>query len=417
MINLEDEVLKFSFPQAHASARFLLDFQRTLRIPDDAETHYLPPGLGKFPLRHVDDLASALPPAIGRRGGVALPMHSSEAMWINFRGGDAGEGLRYPFAVKIAAGKINAVTGLPWREGLSSDLQDYIVVPEQPWLDGFSIGEGIIRQFVAERLGEGYSVEEQLTGRAEFGGLQIIAYPMKAARYEDLRRRRLIKSKLSGVLSEIHWERQRLRQTQRDLDDMQGSLEAVDIENAGDLDAIERLIDQSQSRLESLRRGFDESSDSGPRFSRRSASAREWASGPTTSYRSEVMGLAAGGRMKQEIYADPYGIDAWDQTISSRCFVTLLTADMWAQATGEAPPTEPLAASDYAKSGLPWFDYYKPSLSALGGSSILAKVKSWAHLKNANGEAPDNQAPAPATVIPLGGSRRPTTNVVREVDI
>lgn len=25
------------------------------------------------------------------------------------------------------------------------------------------------------------------------------------------------------------------------------------------------------------------------------------------------MGLALGGRMKQEVYMDPYGLDAWDQ--------------------------------------------------------------------------------------------------------
>ncbi len=32
-----------------------IGFQRTLRIPDNGKTHPLPPGLGKFPLRHVDD--------------------------------------------------------------------------------------------------------------------------------------------------------------------------------------------------------------------------------------------------------------------------------------------------------------------------------------------------------------------------
>ena len=43
-----------------------------------------------------------------------------------------------------------------------------------------------IRQFVAMPLGEGYTVEEQFTGAAEHGGLQIVAYPMKAERYEEM---------------------------------------------------------------------------------------------------------------------------------------------------------------------------------------------------------------------------------------
>ena len=35
-------------------------------------------------------------------------------------------------------------------------------------------------------LGEGYSVEEQLTGEPKWGGVQILVYPMKADRYETL---------------------------------------------------------------------------------------------------------------------------------------------------------------------------------------------------------------------------------------
>jgi hypothetical protein len=83
----------------------------------------------------------------------------------------------------VAAGKINAVTGETWRSGLhrsDSAGQDYLVSPEQPWLDGFAIEKGVIRQFVAMPLGEGYSVEEQLTNEAEWGGLQISVVPLKA---------------------------------------------------------------------------------------------------------------------------------------------------------------------------------------------------------------------------------------------
>jgi hypothetical protein len=66
--------------------------------------------------------------------------------------------------VKIAAGKIDAVSGAAWIAELHREPQDYVVVPGQPLLDGFSVGEGRIRQFVAAPLGAGDSVEEQLTG-------------------------------------------------------------------------------------------------------------------------------------------------------------------------------------------------------------------------------------------------------------
>jgi len=64
--------------------------------------------------------------------------------------------------------------------------QGYVVTNQQPWLDGFCVEKGRIRQFVASPLGEGVTVEEQLTGEAEFGGIQIKAWPLKAARYEQM---------------------------------------------------------------------------------------------------------------------------------------------------------------------------------------------------------------------------------------
>jgi hypothetical protein len=172
MITLEHDALIFRFPELHAEAEARIEFQRTLRIPDDDRDYPLPPGLGPFPLRHLDDFAEALPPAWTKRGGVIMPMHQSEALWLNFDG-------HYPCAVRIATGKIDAVTGETWQRGLSASPQNYIVVPTQPWLDGYAVDKGTIRQFVAMPLGEGYTAEEQLTGTAEHGGIQIEVFPMK----------------------------------------------------------------------------------------------------------------------------------------------------------------------------------------------------------------------------------------------
>ena len=177
-IELRNNQLIFRFPNVHADAELTIEFQRTLRIPDDNREYRLPPGLGKFPLYRVDDYRNNLPATWEEHGGVFLPMYQAEAMWINFHAD-------YPMAIKIAAGKINAVTGEAWTDELSNTPQDYLVVPEQPWLDGFCVEKGLIRQFVAMPLGEGYTAEEQLTGEAEHGGLQIAVYPMEALIYEE----------------------------------------------------------------------------------------------------------------------------------------------------------------------------------------------------------------------------------------
>jgi hypothetical protein len=179
MIELRDDQLMFTFPEVHEDARLSIGFQRTLRIPDDNQEYALPPGLGNFPLLHVDDYSEKLPSVWEKHGGVFLPMYQAEALWINFD-------CDYPFAIKISAGKIDATTGDEWSNNLKRNPQNYLVVPEQPWLDGFCISKSQIRQFVAMPLGEGYTAEEQLTGEAEHGGIQIIAYPMKKECYQEL---------------------------------------------------------------------------------------------------------------------------------------------------------------------------------------------------------------------------------------
>ena len=179
MITVENDALVFTFPEVHKDAVLRVSFQRTLRIPDDDKEYPLPPGLGRFPLRHVDDFPKRVPRKWLKHGGVIMPMYQAEAMWLNF---DA----YYPFAIKVAAGMVNALTGSSWDNRLHDDPQDYLVVPEQPWLDGFCVKKGVIRQFVAMPLGSGYTAEEQITGKADYGGLQLIAYPMKARSYEKL---------------------------------------------------------------------------------------------------------------------------------------------------------------------------------------------------------------------------------------
>jgi hypothetical protein len=196
MVELKNDVLVFRFPEVHGDAVLRIEFQRTLRIPDDDSEYPLPPGLGRFPMRHVDDFSDRVPERWLRRGGTVLPMYQSEAMWIDFTSPNG-----YPFAVKVGAGKINAVTGDSWMDALSRSPQDYMTVPEQPWLDGYCIERDVIRQFVAMPLGDGYSAEEQMTGEAEHGGVQILVHPLKAEHYEPVQLARVSEMAMPSSMS------------------------------------------------------------------------------------------------------------------------------------------------------------------------------------------------------------------------
>lgn len=320
MIELMHDRLEISFPKVHSEARCSIEFQRTLRIPDDNREHHLPPGFGKFPLRHVDDFNTMLPQGWQEHGGVFLPMYQAEALWIRFSSD-------YPFAIKVAAGKINAITGTSWDNELHAEPQDYLVIPNQPWLDGFCVNKDLIRQFVAMPFGQSFTAEEQLTGLAEHGGIQIIAYPMKRSYYEAIQKK----------LQE------------------------------------HRPIVMASYCLESR----DDSE----------------------------MGLAPGGLMRQQIYEDKNGLEAWDMTDRSRCFVHILNSAQYKLATGVAPPTKPPTAQDYTSAGLPWFDYYDETKAALAGSSELAGMDSIAAMliKQGKGAMPGNGAVEPKRVIRLKG--------------
>ncbi|MGV0743076.1 hypothetical protein [Mycolicibacterium sp. XJ870] len=91
---------------------------------------------------------------------------------------------------------------------------------------------------------------------------------------------------------------------------------------------------------------------------------------------SAGMGLGAGGRMRQEVYADRRPLADYDQSSASRVFVHLCSAAQWTAITGEVPPPTPVDRDAYVDAGLPWFDFYHADASDLAPSEILSQVES-----------------------------------------
>jgi hypothetical protein len=267
--------------------RFAVSFQRTLRIPDDGRTYPLPPGLGAFPVLKVANHTKRVPLIWREQGGAFIPMYQREALWLGFRAASWK-----PSAVKIAVGRVNAISGQPHDDVLRDDPQDYVVCPEQPWLDGINTAQGTIRQFVAMPLRLGYTVEASVSGRESFGGIQISVFDPKPGRFPD-----------------------------------KPPIESTPHVGIG----------------------------KGPQ---------------RASPVAQPMGVGAGGKMKQRIYPDPYGIDTW---------------------TGIEPPRTPIDAKTYTEHRLPWFDLYDESKGDVAPSDDLAAVKTVAAQDTERGVAvPDD---------------------------
>ncbi|MFF5704977.1 hypothetical protein ACFY7H_21070 [Streptomyces sp. NPDC012794] len=321
-------------------------FIRTLRLPESG-THALPPGLGEFPLRRVEDHPDTVPPEWRAKGGVMLPVYLREAMWLSFGGS------REPAALQVGVGKVCAVSGKRWTGRLERGPQNYVVLPRQPWLDGINSGDGTVRQFVAVPLGLGATVEGQVTGEEVTGGVQLQAFPLGP-------------------------------------------------------EALAAWREEQRASLRSGRPGGGGygAAPGGPPMPMAApapgAAPAHPAGRPAP---AAAMGLGVGGAMRQEVYEDDREPSAWGDRPAARVFVHLVTPPEWRRITGEDAPPSPVDRAAYTRAGLPWYDYYDETGTDLPAAGPLAGVKpvgDWL----GDDHAPWTP-PAPGQVLPLGTAPRP----------
>ncbi|MEU3312319.1 hypothetical protein ABZ743_06620 [Streptomyces sp. NPDC006662] len=337
-------------------------FIRTLRLPESG-THALPPGLGEFPLRRVEDYPDTVPAAWRAKGGVMLPVYLREAMWLAF-GGSAE-----PAALQVGVGKVCAVSGRPWTGRLARDPQNYVVLPRQPWLDGINSGDGTVRQFVAVPLGLGATVEGQVTGEETTGGVQLQAFPLEPgalAAWREAKAPRPAPPRLGAPAFPA----------------APGSAPAVygAPPTAGGYGAP-------------------------PPAAMPMAAAAPGAAPVARRRASPAMGLGVGGSMRQEVYRDDRPLTAWADTPAARVFVHLVTPPEWRRITGEDAPPSPVDRAAYTQAGLPWYDYYDENAADLPAAGPLSQVKPVGEWLGED-HAPWTP-PAPGQVTPLGNAPRP----------
>ncbi len=344
--------LTFAFPEIHPAAKLSIVFNQTLRIPDDGKQHALPPGLGTFPIKKLDDYLDRVPAKWVPQGGVMVPMYQAEALWMGFHADtDHERGVNYPFAIRVAAGMRSAVTGEEFNTesglGRAGEKQDYLVHPGQPYLDGFVVEEGVIKQFIAAVLGEGYTAEGQLSGEEKFGGIQFQVFPMK---------REVFEAKYP-VRPPTRIGERRMRSAGG------GGMKGMTLGGGGG------AYESMGGGAESYSYGAGAASASINNVSEegvmRSLSAMPKAE----------MGLGVGGQMKQEVYKDDHGVEAWD-TNGARTFVHLANSLAWKIITRESPPPSPATARAYRSAGYTWFDHYNKDADVLGGTALTKSLQS-----------------------------------------
>ncbi|KAL9647986.1 hypothetical protein ABK040_016677 [Willaertia magna] len=442
-IKTENNQLTFYNPNDEENDYLIVTFHRTLRIPDDDNIYPLPPSLGSFPIKRVDDYLNKVPEHWKEHGGVFIPLYQREALWLEFL--NLSE--QHPHALKVAVGKVNALSGESWDESLKErEVQDYCITPLQPWLDGINAGDGYIKQFVAMPLGSGYSVEKQVTGEEKVGGVQLVCYKAN----EEKR-----KEKFKPVI--VNKERKLVQQNQsvgfsgfsfggggfgssnnnnNNFDFFSGSIPTTTTTTTAtssmkytsfpppppsSVNSCYSSMVAPPPMMEC--KGFSAPPPPTTTTSFAPMSTMSSSISPTTFNNNEVecsvqccsdnlfdameesysresfvlssssslteerrevieapkakeLSLAAGGKMKQQIIQDPYGVSFWDETSKARVFIHIINSEMYKQITGENPPETPISAETYTSYGYPWFDTYNENVGSVGKSNILGNVKS-----------------------------------------
>ncbi len=284
-----------------------ISFHRTLRIPEDGRDYPLPAGLGRFPIHRVEDYAEKVPAKWLLDGGLFIPLYQKEALFLQFDGPNW-----HPNIAKVCVGKINAISGKPYSEALSRQHQDYVVIPNQKWLDGVCSGEGLVKQFVAMPLGQGYTIEAQITDEERYGGFQMVIMDAVDGRFPN--RNPAIDSRI-----EAEEEAQRRRRS--------GALYAAGLPDVS--------------------------------FSLGS---------------SPSMGIAAGGSIKQQIQKDTYGVESWSPKKKRSLTIHLVNSMAYREITGLEPPSSPITIAAYERAKIPWYSHYDETVPIVKPPSIFKRI-------------------------------------------
>lgn len=406
-----------AFQSLRIGRKTKISFHRTLRIPEDGNDYPLPASLGVLPIHRVEDFADTVPKGWLERGGFFIPLYQREALFLQFQ----GEYSR-PTISKVCVGRINAITGKPYSKNLSAHEQDYVLMPDQKWLDGINSGKDVVKQFVAMPLGLGYTVEAQITDEETYGGFQLEVFEPKDGRFDEPEYSLDRKVDLVTRISISEFEAMVL-QTNRFFRTIVNSIRtgstaagAAYITGLPEEKVITiyfefrtRFFDYASSlihtkfsndphfhkiksrTLEKLRSlGLREQIDPDQEVSDFASDSRNYrrnsppspprepsislASSPSVCEQTE-MGIAAGGRLTQQIVADHYGVESWDIERSRFIDIHIVNSEMYEAITGHAPLPSPVTPEQYQQSGIPWFSHYDETVKSVHSAGALSKIQ------------------------------------------
>lgn len=332
-------------------------------------------------------------------------------------------------------------------------IQDYLVVPNQLWLDGIANGNGTVRQFVATPLGSGYSVEAQIRGHEHYGGIQVEVTPLGTlprnksfyiyikALSGGFYNMRVNSGMTVGQVKEFVQNKGGIPSDQQHLIftgmELEGKRLRAMTSRLGLISTDHRpLYGYNIMRVSNY--GDSRSYNTkvkkiGSYLILDTATTRRW---PSRAFEdatenifedetSNFMGVGGGGLIRQSIKRDTQ-TRAWDANNTALVNIQILNARFFERFTGLKPLHSPVTAKTYAKAKLPYFEI--PDELPGGVYGDFHRVKSINHLDNSGArteekmlaaEEVSTRLPHPVVLLDVSGRHRgfrPVEEMVDDVD-
>jgi tetratricopeptide (TPR) repeat protein len=391
-----------------------ISFHRTLRVPEDGRNYPLPAGFGRLPVLRVEDYAERVPQQWLEQGGFIIPLYQREALFLEF----AGVKWR-PTIAKVSVGRVNAISAKQHDLKIRPHRQDYVVIPDQRWLDGINSGNGSVSQFVAMPLGKGYTIEAQVTDEEKYGGFQLAVFDPRRGRFTELdpeqvklaanaladRSRRAAQDEVLRILPDLGVRAVRALQKMH-YRDAARDLGISEIETLEIVKTIRLLMgkhgldgfipEANLTDTRHLKTLFSQDLGGG------GLRASPCAQFSPSDDEGDEMGIAAGGRIKQQVLADGYGSDSWDELVFRDVVIYIVNSEAYQRVTGRSTPPSPITADQYARHKIPWYSDYDEQARSVSPVAVLKRILSIAKIDKNRG-VPTDKSPTrpiePETIV------------------